>query len=71
MNNIWFKKLGWLYVPVHAMGLLVCAVFAIVNLVFLIVINNQSDSVGEMLMRFFVYFTCASFWWKWIAEKTS
>lgn len=71
MNNIWFKKLGWLYVPVHAMGLLVCAAFIMINVVFFIAIDRESHSVSDTLIRFFVYFTCTAFWWKWIAERTS
>ncbi len=71
MNNIWFKKLGWLYVPVHAMGLLVTAVFVIMNVVFFIAIDRESHSVSDTLLRFFVYFTCTVFWGKWIAERTS
>ncbi len=71
MNSIWFKKLGWTYLPVHAMGLLV-TIAAIVFLVpvFATIIRN-GHSVSDDLYHLFVYTTCTAFWWKWIAEKTS
>ena len=71
MNSIWFKKLGWLYVPVHVMGLLVSAAIVFLNVIFFIAIDRQSHSASDTLIHFFVYFTCTAFWWKWIAEKTS
>lgn len=71
MNSIWFKKLGWTYLPVHAMGLLV-TIAAIVFLipVFATIVRN-GHSVSDDLYHLFVYTTCTAFWWKWIAEKTS
>ena len=71
MNNIWFKKFGWIYVPVHAMGLVV----TLLAIVFLVpvyaAIARNGHSVSDDLYQMFVYTTCAAFWWKWIAEKTS
>ncbi len=70
-NNIWFKKLGWAYVPVTAMGILV----TVLAIVFLIpvyaAIARNGHSVSDDLYHMFVYTTCTAFWWKWIAEKTS
>lgn len=71
MNNSWFKKWGWVYVPVHAMGLLV----TIVAIIFLVpvyaAIVRNGHSVSDDLYQLFVYTTCTAFWWKWMAEKTS
>jgi len=71
MNNIWFKKWGWIYVPIHALGLLV-TIMAIVFLVpiFAAIVRN-GHSVSDDLYNMFVYTSCTAFWWKWIAEKTS
>jgi len=71
MNQIWFKKAGWLYVPVHAMGLLV-TMLAIIFLVpvFTSVIRN-GHSGWDNLQDLFAYTTCTMFWWNWVAEKTS
>jgi len=71
MKTIWFKKIGWMYLPVHFMGLIV-SLFAIAfSAWFFFAIDRNSHSVSDTLINFFVYFTCVAFWWKWVAEKTS
>lgn len=71
MNQIWFKKTGWMYLPVHVMGVCV-TLMAIIFLipVFTSIVRN-GHSVSDDLYNMFVYTTCTAFWWKWIAEKTS
>jgi len=71
MKTQWFKKAGWVYIPVHVMGLLI-TLGAIVFLVpVYIAIVRTGHSVSDDLYQMFVYTTCTAFWWKWIAEKTS
>ena len=71
MKQIWFKKTGWIYLPINAMGILV-SFSAIVFLVpVYIAIVRTGHSVSDDLYEMFVYTTCTAFWWKWIAEKTS
>jgi len=71
MNTTWFRKWGWLYLPIHPMGIFV----SIAALVFLVpiyaAISRNGHSVSDDLYQMFVYTTCTVFWWKWIAEKTS
>jgi hypothetical protein len=71
MNSIWFKKWGWVYIPVHAMGLFV-TILAVVFLVpiYSAIVRN-GHSVSDDLYHMFVYTSCTAFWWKWVAEKTS
>ena len=71
MKQIWFKKLGWIYLPVTAMGVVV-TFLAILFLVpvYMAVVRN-GHSVSDDLYQMFVYTTCTAFWWKWVAEKTS
>ena len=71
MKQIWFKKMGWVYMPIHVMGVFI-TFLAIVFLVpvYTAVIRN-GHSVSDDLYAMFVYTTCTAFWWKWIAEKTS
>lgn len=71
MNNIWFKKFGWIYIPVHSMGLLVTFVGLLTDMMFFVAIDRNSHSASDTLSEFFVYFTCVFFWWRWVAEKTS
>ena len=71
MENVWFRKAGFLYVPVHTMGVVV-SIAAIVFLVpVYMAITRQGHSVTDNLYQLFVYTSCTAFWWKWIAEKTS
>ena len=71
MKQIWFKKTGWVYVPVSGLGLMV-TLLAVIFLVpvYMAVVRN-GHSVSDDLYQMFVYTTCTAFWWKWIAEKTS
>ena len=71
MKIIWFKKWGWTYVPVHVMGFMVTFLtIAFLVPVYSAVVRN-GHSVSDDLYEMFVYTTCAAFWWKWIAQKTS
>lgn len=71
MKQNWFKKLGWIYLPVHPMG----AVVTLMAIVFLVpvymAIVRNGHSVSDDLYQMFVYTTCTAFLWKWVAEKTS
>ena len=71
MKQIWFKKFGWIYLPVHPMGILI-TFLAILFLVpvYMAVVRN-GHSVSDDLYQMFVYTTCTAFWWKWVAEKTN
>lgn len=71
MNTVWFKKSGWLFLPVHRFGFLI-TLLAILFLipVFMAVIRN-GHSVSDDFYHFFVYATCTAFWWKWVAESTA
>ena len=71
MKQQWFKKSGWIYLPVHPMGVVV-TFMAIVFLipVYMAIIRN-GHSVSDDLYQMFIYTTCTAFWWKWVAEKTS
>ena len=71
MKQTWFKKSGWIYWPVHPLGVVV----TFMSIVFLIpvymAIVRNGHSVSDDLYQMFVYTSCIAFWWKWIAEKTS
>ena len=71
MKQIWFKRAGWVYVPVSAMGLMVTLLAIIFMVPICMAIVRNGHSVSDDLYQLFVYATCTAFWWKWIAEKTS
>ena len=71
MNTIWFKKWGWTYFPIHLIGFII----TLLTILFLIpvyaAIIRNGHSISDDLYHMFVYTSCAFFWWKWIADKTS
>jgi len=71
MNIIWFKRAGWLYLPVHTMGLVVTLAAILFLVPVFTAVTRNGHSVSDDLYHLFVYTTCTAFWWKWIAEKTS
>jgi hypothetical protein len=71
MKQIWFKRIGWFYLPVHIMGLLITLAAAVFLVPVCMTVVRNGHSVTDDLYKIFVYGTCTAFWWKWIAEKTS
>ena len=71
MKQIWFKKTGWVYIPVHPMGFAVTILAIIFMVPIVIAINRNAHSVSDELYNIFIYATCTAFWWKWVAGKTS
>ncbi|NJO25862.1 MAG: hypothetical protein HC867_09065 [Bacteroidia bacterium] len=71
MKTIWFKKSGWLYVPVHGMGLLITLLAIVFMVPVCVNALRNGHSVSDGLYQIFIYGSCTVFWWKWIAEKTS
>ena len=71
MKQIWFKKTGLFYIPVHPLGYAVTfmAIVFMVRIVMAVVRNGHS--VSDDLYQIFVFATCTAFWWKWVADKTS
>ncbi len=71
MEQQWFKPFGWIYLPINFWGYVITlSAFAFMVPVFITIIRN-GHSVSDDLYEIFVYGTCTTFWWKWIAEKTS
>jgi hypothetical protein len=71
MKQIWFKRAGWIYVPIHAMGLVITLLAIIFMVPVCMAIVGNGHSISDDLYEIFVFGTCTAFWWKWIAEKTS
>jgi hypothetical protein len=67
----WFRKAGWLYLPTHTMGYLVTLLAILFMVPVTMAVVRNGHSVSDDLYSIFVFATCTAFWWKWIAEKTS
>lgn len=71
MKQVWFKRSGWFYFPIHTMGYLATLAAIIFMVPVVIAIDRSAHSVSDELYDIFIYATCTAFWWKWVAEKTS
>ena len=71
MKSKWFKRLGWIYCPVSAPGVvIVLGTLAFCVQVFL-AIDRHSHSASDTLFGIFPYFVCCFLLFDWIARKTS
>jgi hypothetical protein len=66
----WFKKYGWIYLPIQPEGFIVTLMAILFMVPVCLAIVRNGHSVSDDLYQLFVYGTCTAFWWKWIAEKT-
>ena len=71
MEQKWFKKAGWVYLPINTMGVIVTILAIAFMVPVVMAADRHAHSVTDELYEIFVYATCTAFWWKWVAEKTS
>ena len=67
----WFRKVGWVYVPVAVEGWLVAAVTAAACAWVFWAVDRKSHSVSDTLIGTFPYVTCFLVWFGWVAGNTS
>ncbi|MBS1537026.1 MAG: hypothetical protein JST20_04690 [Bacteroidetes bacterium] len=71
MSTIWFKKIGWFYIPTSIIGSII-TLFAIAFCVTVFVaIDRKSHSVSDTLYGIFPYVISAFTVLFWIANNTS
>lgn len=70
-QQIWFKKPGWVYLPAHTLGYVLTLLAIVFMIPVTMAVYRNVHAVSDALYQLFVYTTCTSFWWKWVAEKTS
>lgn len=71
MKTMWFKRLGWLHVPISVPGALITlAALAFCTQVFR-AIDRHSHSATDTLYGIFPYFVCSFLLVDWIARRTS
>lgn len=71
MKQIWFKRTGWFYIPIHPPGFVVTGLAIVFMVLAVLAVDRNAGSVTDELYSVFIYATCTVFWWKWVAEKTS
>jgi hypothetical protein len=71
MKQVWFRKWGLAYLPIHPAGILVTILAILFMVPVCMAISRNGHSVSDDLYEIFVYGTCTAFWWKWIAAATT
>ncbi len=71
MNDIWFKRWGWVYLPVAWQG----AVLVMLALVFcvqaFVAVDRHSHSVSDTFYGAFPYVACCFLLMNWAASNSS
>ena len=71
MKTVWFKRVGWFYLPVSVPGAVITlAALAFCAQVFLAV-DRHSHSASDTLYGVFPFFACAFLLVDWIAGRTN
>ncbi len=71
MKTQWFKRLGWLYLPISLPGMVITlGALAFCAQVFW-AIDRQSHSVSDTLYGIFPFFVCTFLLLDWVAARTS
>ena len=71
MKIQWFKRLGWLYLPISLPGMVITlGALAFCTQVFL-AIDHKSHSVSNTLYGLFPFWTGSYLLFDWIAARTS
>ena len=61
MKTIWFKQLGWIYIPVHPAGFIVTILAIIFMTPVCMAVVRSGHSVTDDLYSIFVFATCTAF----------
>jgi hypothetical protein len=64
-----FKKRGWVFLPVSAIGWIITILYAAVAVYTFAAIQKSYNYVYHSLIRFFPYFISFSVVWFWIASN--
>lgn len=71
MKTTWFKRTGWLYIPISLQGVLVTLLLLAVFIHDLLFVNSRSHSISDLYYNFIPYGFIYIASWMWIASKTS
>jgi hypothetical protein len=71
MKLNWFRKLGWIYIPVSVIGAILCLAVLYLCVTVFLAVDRHSHSVSDTLYGIFPYFVSAFTILFWIAANTS
>jgi hypothetical protein len=71
MKANWFKKTGWIFIPVSVAGFLISLALIIFCITVFVAVDRHSHSVSDTLYGIFPFFISAFTVLFWIAGNTS
>ena len=71
MKPLWFKKVGWIYIPTSVIGTIITLFVFIFCVTVFTAVDRNSHSVSDTLYGIFPYFVSAFTILFWIAGNTS
>lgn len=71
MTTQWFKKSGWIYIPISLIGILITFLHIVFCVTVFMAIDRHSHSVSDTFYGIFPYFVSAITILFWIASNTS
>lgn len=70
MKQVWFKRVGWFYLPVSVAGALVSFVAVVFCTTVFLAVDRHSHSVSDTFYGVFPFFACTFLLVDWIARST-
>jgi len=71
MKKSWFKKLGWIYVPVSVQGIIISLLITAFSVHVFIFVDSRSHSVSDTLFGIFPYIVPSFLIYLWIGHESS
>jgi hypothetical protein len=71
MKTVWFKKAGWIYLPVSVPGVVIWLLALTFCVQVFLAVDRRSHSVSDTLYGVFPFFACAFLLVDWIAGRSS
>jgi hypothetical protein len=71
MKAIWFKKIGWFFVPVSIVGFIIVLMLGVLLATVVVAADRHAHSVSDELYGIFPYAVCCFYLINWIGKNTS
>lgn len=71
MKNVWFKRAGWIYVPISVPGAIITLAAVSFCVQVFLAVDHKSHSVSDTLYGVFPFFASVYLLFDWLAGRTS
>jgi hypothetical protein len=71
VKNVWFKRAGWIYVPISVPGVIITLTAMAFCVQVFLAVDHKSHSVSDTLYAAFPFFACVFLLFDWLAGRTS